>query len=310
MAGDPTPWLPRILLGIGVLALLAGVFAIAVGSGGPKPAEIGELGPVQQLYGGIAQEGAELGDPDAEVAISVFTDLRCTACADYQVETIDPLVEELARTGKARFILRHYSLGSEARTLAAAAAVAAGEQGHQWQYAELVLRNLEAAGAEVDEEFLIEIAESLPGLEMEQWDADRASEETDEACRPTRRRAPPWSCSRRAAVLVSGPGGTEELGTSPRPTRSGQRSKVSPASRALVGAGVVSGPIERTTCGSGTAARSRPAPDPKQGVLERELLEAGAQVGEDGGHRQVADGRRPRSARAGRWPGPSRRRTG
>ena len=211
-----TPWLPRILLGIGVLALLAGVFAIAVGSGGPKPAEIGELGPVQQLYGGIAQEGAELGDPDAEVAISVFTDLRCTACADYQVETIDPLVEELARTGKARFILRHYSLGSEARTLAAAAAVAAGEQGRQWQYADLLLRNLEVAGAEVDDEFLIDIADSLPELEFEQWDADRASEETDEVLQTDEEEGAALELqSDGPSVLVSGPGGTEELGTEP-----------------------------------------------------------------------------------------------
>ena len=171
---------------------------------------------MQQLYGGIAQEGAELGDPDAAVAISVFNDLRCTACADYQVETIDPLVEELARTGKARFSLRHFSLGSEARTLAAAAAVAAGEQGRQWQYADLLLRNLEVAGAEVDDEFLIDIADSLPELEFEQWDADRASEETDEVLQTDEEEGAALELqSDGPSVLVSGPGGTEELGTEP-----------------------------------------------------------------------------------------------
>lgn len=211
-----SPWLPRVLLGIGALALLAGVISIAVGSGGPKPVKIGDLGPVQQLYGGIEQEGAELGDTDADVSISVFTDLRCTACADYQIDTIDPLVEELARTGEARFILRHYSLGSESKTLAAAAAVAAGEQGRQWQYADLLLRNLDVAGSEVDDEFLIDIADSLPELEFEQWDADRASDEVDEVLQTDEEEGAALELqSDGPSVLVSGPSGTEELGTEP-----------------------------------------------------------------------------------------------
>jgi protein-disulfide isomerase len=209
-------WLPRALLGLGALTLLAAVISIAVGSGGPKPVRIGDLGPVQQLYGGIAQEGAELGDPDAEVLISYFTDLRCTECADYQLATIDPLVEELARTGMARFELRHYSLGSESTTLAAAAAVAAGEQGRQWQYADLLLRNLDAAGAEVDDEFLIDVADSLPELDVDIWETDRASDEAaavidadDEEGTALRLQ------SDGPSVLVSGPAGTEALGTEP-----------------------------------------------------------------------------------------------
>lgn len=209
-------WLPRVLLSLGALTLLAAVISIAVGSGGPKPVRIGDLGPVQQLFGGIAQEGAELGDPDAEVAISVFTDLRCTECADYQIATVDPLIEELGRTGKARFVLRHYSLGSEAMTLAAAAAVAAGEQGRQWQYADLLLRNLNVAGAEVDDEFLIDVADSLPELDVDLWETDRASDEVASVLETDEEEGAALKLqSDGPSVEVSGPSGTEVLGTEP-----------------------------------------------------------------------------------------------
>lgn len=209
-------WVPRVLLSLAALALLAAVISIAVGSGGPKPLRIGDLGPVQQLFGGIAQEGAEVGDPDAAVTVSVFTDLRCTECADYQIATIDPLIEELARTGMARFALRHYSLGSESTTLAAAAAVAAGEQGRQWQYADLLLRNLDAAGAEVDDEFLIEVADLVPELEVDAWERDRASDETASVIAADDEEGTALKLqSDGPSVLVAGPQGTEDLGTEP-----------------------------------------------------------------------------------------------
>jgi hypothetical protein len=55
---------------------LAAIISLSVGEGGPQSQRIGEVGAVQQLFGGIAQEGARLGDPDADTTISVYTDLR------------------------------------------------------------------------------------------------------------------------------------------------------------------------------------------------------------------------------------------
>jgi protein-disulfide isomerase len=187
-----------------------------VGEGGPQSERIGEVGPVQQLYGGIAQEGALLGDPDADTRISVYTDLRCAPCADYQIATIDPLVEELARTGQAQFELRHYSLGAESKTLAAEAAVAAGEQGRQWQYADLLMRNLDAAGAEVDEEFLADIANAVPELDADEWQADRSLAAVAETLANDEEEGASLQLSGDGpSVLVTGPGGTEDLGVEP-----------------------------------------------------------------------------------------------
>jgi protein-disulfide isomerase len=208
--------LPRVLLGVGVAGVLAAIISISVGEGGPQAQRIGDVGPVQQLFGGIAQEGATLGDPDADIDISLFTDLRCAPCADYQIGTIDPLIEELARTDEAQFTLRHYSLGSESKTLAAEAAVAAGEQGRQWQFADLLMRNLEAAGAEVDDDFLADVANSLGELDADQWRADRTSAAVAETLANDEEEGAALELSGEGpSVLVTGPDGTEDLGVEP-----------------------------------------------------------------------------------------------
>jgi protein-disulfide isomerase len=211
-----SPWLPRILLGVGLLAVVTAIVSLAVGEGGPQPQRIGETSAVQQLLGGIHQQGAELGDADAPVVITLFTDLRCTTCAEYQVQTIDPLIEELARTGDARFELRHYSLGSEPTTLAAEAAVAAGEQDRQWQYADLLVRNIDVAGNEVDDEFLVDVADSLAEFDTDAWQEARDSQEVADVLAADEKEGADLGLQVEGpSVLVTGPGGTRDLGVEP-----------------------------------------------------------------------------------------------
>jgi protein-disulfide isomerase len=201
---------------VGAVGLVAAIISISVGEGGPQAQRIGDLGPVQQLYGGIPSEGAELGEPGAKFTVAVFTDLRCTDCAEYQIDTVDPLVEEFVRTGEARFELRHYSLGSESTTLAAAAAVAAGEQGRQWQYADLLFRNIEESRGQVDDEFLIDVADSLPELEVDIWEEDRASERVADLVEADGVEGAELELLRDGpSVVVNGPGGVRSLGVAP-----------------------------------------------------------------------------------------------
>jgi protein-disulfide isomerase len=167
---------------------------------------------VQELFGGIEQDGAYVGPADAAVTITVFTDLRCPSCGTYQLDEIDPLVEEYARTGEARLELRHFSLGPEETTLAAEAATAAGEQGRQWQYADLLFRNIEVAGSEVDDEFLREVAESVPELDLDQWDQDRDSPQVAARVESDAQTAADLRLPGTGpAVVVTGPGGQQEL---------------------------------------------------------------------------------------------------
>lgn len=208
--------MPRALLVVGGGALVAAIVSIAVGEGGPQAQEIGGVNEVQRIFGGIAQDGAELGPEDAETVVTVFNDIQCEPCAAYEIDVIDPLVEEYVRTGEAQFEFRHFSLAPNDTTVAAIAAEAAGEQERQWQYLDTFVRNQEAAiSRDVDEDVLREIAEAVPQLETDQWLEDFDSPRSEELVREDAMLAAELELPADPAVVVSGPGGQRELIESP-----------------------------------------------------------------------------------------------
>ena len=207
-----SPWIPRALLGIGLVAVIAAIVSIAVGEGGPRAAEIGGVNEVQELFGGIEQDGAFLGSADAEITVTVFNDLQCTDCADFQIDVIDPLIADYARPDRARFEFRHFSLAPNDTTLAAIASEAAGLQARQWQYLDTFVRNQRtAADLGVSEQTLRLVAESVPQLEVDQWEEDFDSSEAEELVREDAILASELELPAQPAVVVSGPGGRREL---------------------------------------------------------------------------------------------------
>jgi protein-disulfide isomerase len=211
-----SPWVPRALLLVGGGALVAAIVSIAVGEGGPRAQDIGGVNEVQRIFGGIAQEGADLGPEHAETVVSVFNDIQCEPCAAYEIDVIDPLVEEYARTGDARFTFRHFSLAPNDTTVAAIAAEAAGEQSRQWQYLDTFVRNQDVAiSRDVDDEVLREIAEAVPELNVDQWLEDFDSPASEELVREDAMLAAELELPADPAVVVSGPGGQRELIESP-----------------------------------------------------------------------------------------------
>lgn len=209
-------WVPRLALATLTAGLVAGLVAISIGEGGPQPRGVEGTYEVQRIFAGIAQEEAAVGHPDAELELTVFTDLQCEPCAAYQLEVVESLVEEYARTGEALIELRHFSLGRHQTTLAARGATAAGEQGKGWQYAGLFFRNQDLVDEDgVTEELLREVASAMLGFEVPEWEqafrspAVAASVEADAALAlDLRLPADP-------AALVSGPGGQRELVDAP-----------------------------------------------------------------------------------------------
>lgn len=220
-----SPWVPRLGLGLVAAGVIGAIVSISVGEGGPRATiEIEGIQETQRLLGGIHQDGARLGLGNAPVEIEVFNDLRSTDGAAFQSAVVAPLVEEFVRTDRAQMLLRHYSIGRSAITLPALAATAAGEQGRQWQYAELVMRNLDSAGpdGQADEEFLREVAELVPELDQQAWATDFAAEQ--EAAASEGLQAVPEADAAlgarlkipaQPAVVVTGPGGREPLVDTP-----------------------------------------------------------------------------------------------
>jgi hypothetical protein len=219
-----SPWIPRIALAALALGVGYAVYALAVGEGGPQAVEIEGRPEVQNLIAGIRQEEERLGSADAAVEIELFTDVRAVPAAEFQEEVVDPVIEEYVRSGRALINLRHFSFGRTAVTEAAIAADAAGAQGHQWQYAELVMRNLGNAGQDgIDEEFLSEIAEVTPGLDQDEWEAEfsdelerqRSDPDYESAVDADGELAFELKLPAQPVLVLTGPGGSETLDDSP-----------------------------------------------------------------------------------------------
>jgi protein-disulfide isomerase len=205
-------WVPRVLIGVLTVAIGYAIYSIAVGEGGPRPADVGGVNDVQRIFGGIPQDADALGPADAAVTVSVFNDIQCEPCARWQIEVIDPLVEEYARTGRARFEFRHFSVAPNETTLAAIAAEAAGRQEREWQYLDTFVRNQELARRRgVDEELVREIATAVPELDVDQWARDYDSPESEDLVREDAILAAELELPAQPAVVIAGPGGQREL---------------------------------------------------------------------------------------------------
>ena len=205
-------WVPRALLGLGLVALVAAVVSIAVGEGGPSRSISGR-NEVQPLFAGLPQEGAELGDPDAPVTVSIFNDLQCGSCDEFQFEVADALVEPYVREGEeVRLEFRHFSLAPNDTTLAAIGAEAAGMQGYQWQFIDIFFRNQEVFREQgVEEDLLREVAEATGEIDADVWQQDYEAAATRELVVADAKLADELELPAEPAVVVSGPGGQREL---------------------------------------------------------------------------------------------------
>jgi protein-disulfide isomerase len=201
-----------------LLVVGATVAGIALQQPDEGEIEIEGAGAVQRLIAGIPQDGARLGDESAPVTIEVFNDLQCPSCADWQRDSIDPLIEQAVRPGELQLVFRHFSLSQRETTLAAYGATAAGEQGRQWQFIELFFMNQDEAEQEgVTDEFLQRIAAAVLELDEEQWEQDLDSDEVSELVAQDAQLAAERRLPAEPAVVVTGPLRDRELVDSPSP---------------------------------------------------------------------------------------------
>ena len=209
-------WIPFTILSVATIALLAALISLSVGEHKEEQFTISGAGEVQELIGGIPQLGDRLGSDDAAVTIDVFNDVQCTRCADYQLNVIYPLINEYVRTGEAQMIFRHYPLGGKPVTLGGVAAEAAGEQDRQWQFVELFVRNLDQVPEQgVNQEFLNELAASVPKLEVTEWEEAVAGDEAEQAARAGNDLGTQLKIPADPAVVVTGANGSQELDSAP-----------------------------------------------------------------------------------------------
>ena len=99
-----------------------------------------------------------MGNNDAPVTIVEFTDLQCSFCRRFHVETFPMIKKDYIDTGKVRFISRDMPLEFHQHALKAAEAVrCAGEQKKFWEMRDAILES----AAPLNEEFVLNLAKSL-----------------------------------------------------------------------------------------------------------------------------------------------------
>lgn len=124
---------------------------------------------------GDANDPLAIGDIDAPLVVVEWTDLRCPYCALFTNETLPDIIEEYVDAGKIRLEVNPVAFFGDESAVAAAAALAAAEQGRYFEY----LRVLYAAAPEggkpdMPREKLVGFAEQagVPDLSRFEHDLD------------------------------------------------------------------------------------------------------------------------------------------
>jgi protein-disulfide isomerase len=208
---------------LGAIAVVAVLIAIS-SSGGTKaapkvnsPAARGVAGTVSSLLAGIPQAGNRIGSPSAGVSVTEFGDLECPFCKDFAVNGENTLIANDVRAGKVKLIFRSLctatcnGAGQSVFTTQQAAANAAGNQNHQWDYILLFYHLQGAEGTSyVNDSYLDGLAKLVPGLNYNQWLSDRGSSSLASQVTQDQQFAASNGWTSTPTIIVTGPKGSTQ----------------------------------------------------------------------------------------------------
>jgi protein-disulfide isomerase len=194
-----------LLLGGAILAaVVVVVVAIVISQGGSDDDGDGGGGPtasgggaqqsqsaeVEELLGGIPQQGVTLGEPDAPATLIEFADLQCPFCAQYTTGALPTVIQDYVRTGRLKMQLRLLRFIGPDSERGAEVAAAATLQDRGWQFSDLFFRNQgqENSGYATDA-FLEQLARETPGLDVNQLESDLNSPAAERLIRQAERQA-------------------------------------------------------------------------------------------------------------------------
>ena len=126
-------FLPVSILVAGVL--IAGAVIYAIGGGGNQANNSGDSPEkVDSVALELTGDDVVLGNLDAPVTIIEYSDFQCPYCGFFYSQTEAGIRENYIKTGKVKFVYRHFAfLGQESRALAGAVECAK-DHGKFWQY--------------------------------------------------------------------------------------------------------------------------------------------------------------------------------
>ena len=199
-----------VFVTINVLVVVI-VIDLSQTSGGDTNLE--DVGLVRHELKGIPQRGMVLGEPNAKATLIEFGDLQCPVCKAYSEQVIPQVISGPVRRGSAKIDFRNLTVIGPQSISAGAAAVAAGMQGHGWNFIELFYRNqgLENTGY-VNDSFLRAIAKGAGVPDIRKWNRDRKRPRALNRVSYSTDQAHSFGFNATPSFAVRGPNGTKPLG--------------------------------------------------------------------------------------------------
>ncbi len=158
-------------LALGIFGLGYALVGLATQKAGRPTARVVGTAEAQEIFGGVEQEGDQLGSTEAPVTIQIFNDLQCSSCRQAFLRTMPGLVEQFVRPGQVKLLYRHYSVSESPTELGFYGAESAAHQGEGWQYTYLFFRNQEEAKRfGINQNFLASIASGVEELNLGEWE--------------------------------------------------------------------------------------------------------------------------------------------
>ncbi len=189
-----SPVLPLVVAGMAVIALLVAIFGIPGGDEAGDTDDTGSAGttsstqpseaapsddPLAQLARRDADDPMAKGEVDAPVVLVAYSEFQCPFCGKFARDTAPTLEEKYVADGTLRIEWRDFPyLGPESAT-AALAGRAAAAQGRFWEFHDAMYADqLPPNSGQLDEQYVESVADEI-GLDVEQFRADMASDETE-----------------------------------------------------------------------------------------------------------------------------------
>ena len=127
----------RILIGLGILLVAAGILFLVLRGQGGDIVTVDEIHAPSEGTGSIAEK--VIGDPDkAKVIVYEYADYGCSHCAEWN-RRFNSLIEKYG--DDLALVFRAYNLGFNNGTIASKAATAAQVQGYFGEYKDLLFNN-------------------------------------------------------------------------------------------------------------------------------------------------------------------------
>lgn len=126
----------------GIAAAAVIVAAILIVPNLQGPGEIAAPEPFDWPNG----EATAMGDPQAPVTITEFSDFQCPFCRRFHEETLPTIVNKHVRTGEVYFVYMNFPFIGQESLEAANAALCAADQGEFWTYSSYLFANQRGEG--------------------------------------------------------------------------------------------------------------------------------------------------------------------